>query len=118
MRLTVDSGATGNMMKASCATRLGVTVTASAQSAFQADGSSLLKAVGETRTRFQRDGHSLYFEGLVVENLHSDILAGSPFMEKNDVSIRPAKRQIRLGEDVYSYGSFQTSVDTCAPCLG
>lgn len=47
-RLTVDSGATGNMMKASCATRLGVTVTASAQSAFQADGSSLLKVVGET----------------------------------------------------------------------
>ena len=39
--LTVGSGATGNMMKASCATRLGVTVTGSTQSVFQADGSSI-----------------------------------------------------------------------------
>lgn len=38
-------------------------------------------------------------------------MADIPFMEKNDVSIRPAKRQIRLGEDVSSYGSLQTPVD-------
>ncbi len=111
VRLTIDSGATGNMIKASCATRLGITVTGSTQSAFQVDGSSLLEVVGETRTRFQRDGHSLYFEGLVVENLNFDIVAGIPFMEKNDVSIRPAKRQICLNEDVYSYGSLQTPMD-------
>ncbi|KAJ8388921.1 hypothetical protein AAFF_G00126770 [Aldrovandia affinis] len=111
VRLTIDSGATGNMMKASCATQLGVTITGSTQSAHQADGSSLLKVLGEIRTHFQRDGHNLYFEGLVVEDLDSDILAGIPFMEKNDVSIRPAKHQICLGDDVYRYGTYHTSTD-------
>lgn len=47
----------------------------------EGDGSYLLKVVGETRTYFQRDSHSLLFEGLVVENLDSDVLAGIPFME-------------------------------------
>ncbi|KAJ8400994.1 hypothetical protein AAFF_G00389510 [Aldrovandia affinis] len=111
VRLTIDSGATGNMMKASCATQLGVTITGSTQSAHQADGSSLLKVLGEIRTHFQRDGHNLYFEGLVVEDLDSDILAGIPFMEKNDVSIRPAKHQICLGDDVYRYGTYHTATD-------
>lgn len=53
VHLTVESGVTDNMIKASCATRLGVTVTESTQSAFKVDGSSLLKVVGETRTHFQ-----------------------------------------------------------------
>ena len=105
VRLTIDSGATGNMMKASCATRLGVTVTKTTQLAHQADGSSPLKVVGEVRTCFQRGGQNLYFEGLVVENLDSDILAGIPFMVKNDVSIRPAKHQVCVGENTYYYGN-------------
>lgn len=105
VRLTIDSGATGNMMRASCATRLGVTITSSTQSAHQADGSSPLRVMGEVRTCFQRDNQRLYFEGLVVENLDSDILAGIPFMTQNDVSVRPAKHQVCLGENIYSYGA-------------
>ncbi|KAL2076333.1 hypothetical protein ACEWY4_028085 [Coilia grayii] len=111
VRLTIDSGATGNMMRSSCATRLGVTITGSTQSAHQADGSSPLKVLGETRTYFQRDSLTLYFEGLVVENLDSDVLAGIPFMEVNDVSIRPAKHQVCLGDNVFCYGSNRTAVD-------
>ncbi|CAG2213632.1 unnamed protein product [Mytilus edulis] len=81
-RLTIDSGATGNMIRASAATKLNAKITSSSQSAHQADGSSPLTVVGETRLTFTRDKHQLYFEGLVVENLDSDILAGIPFMEK------------------------------------
>lgn len=98
-------------MRASCATRLGITITNSTQSAHQADGSSPLKVLGEIHTYFQRDNHELYFEGLGVENLDSDILAGIPFMMKNDVSVRPARHQVCLGEDVYSYGADSVSVD-------
>ena len=105
VRLTIDSGATGNMMKASCAARLGVAVTKTTQLAHQADGSSPLKVVGEIRTCFQRDEHSLYFEGLVVENLDSDILAGIPFMVRNDISIRPAKYQVCVGEHICYYAT-------------
>ncbi|KAL2088290.1 hypothetical protein ACEWY4_015189 [Coilia grayii] len=101
----------GNMMRSSCATRLGVTITGSTQSAHQADGSSPLKVLGETRTYFQRDSLTLHFEGLVVENLDSDVLAGIPFMEVNDVSIRPAKHQVCLGDNVFCYGSNRTAVD-------
>lgn len=111
VRLTIDSGATGNMMRASCATRLGITVTSSTQSAHQADGSSPLRVMGETRTYFQRDNQRLYFEGLVVENLDSDILAGIPFMTQNDVSVRPAKHQVCLGDNIYSYGSQTVATD-------
>lgn len=42
---------------------------------------------------------TLYFEGLVVDNLDVDILAGIPFMEYTDKSVRPAKRQLVL-EDI------------------
>lgn len=99
------------MIKASFATQLDMTVIGSTQSAFQADGACLLRVVGERRMYFQRDGHSLFFEGLVVENLDSDVLAGILFMEKNDITIRPAKRRICLGDDVYSYGCLQTTMD-------
>ena len=40
IRITIDSGATGNMMSLSTAKRLGAEITASFQSAQQADGSS------------------------------------------------------------------------------
>ncbi|KAL0153092.1 hypothetical protein M9458_051586, partial [Cirrhinus mrigala] len=111
VRLTIDSGATGNMIRAACATKLGLRVSSSTQSAHQADGSSPLKVVGETHTHFQRDGHMLFFDGLVVENLDSDILAGIPFMECNDISIRPAKHQVCVGSDIYEYGTNRTCGD-------
>ncbi|CAC5413329.1 unnamed protein product [Mytilus coruscus] len=91
---------------ASAATKLNAKITSSSQSAHQADGSSPLTVVGETRLTFIRDKHQLYFEGLEVENLDSDILAGIPFMEKNDIYIRPARRQVLIGNDcIYKYGS-------------
>lgn len=74
VRLTVDSGATGNMICASTATYLNAEITLSSQSAHQADGSSPLKVIGETRLTFVRNNHKLYFEGLVVENLEIEVL--------------------------------------------
>ena len=104
--ITIDSGATGNMMKASYARFLGVNVSTTKQLAKQADGLSPLKVVGEVHTSFTCDGHVLTFEGLVVENLDSDILAGMPFMEVNDIAIRPAKHEIHIGDTfTYKYGS-------------
>ena len=98
LRITLDSGATGNMIRHSIVTRLGCQVTPSSQSAHQADGSSPLKVVGETRPSFTRDNREFSFEGLVVENFDVDILGGTPFMEVNDISVRPAKRQVILGD--------------------
>ena len=115
LRITLDSGATGNMIRHSIVTRLGCQVTPSSQSAHQADGSSPLKVVGETRLSFTRDNQEFSFEGLVVENLDVDILAGTPFMEANDISVRPAKRQVILGDGTtYVYGSQSPSAVSTA----
>jgi len=78
--LTIDSGATGNMIPASSAISMEATITRSYQSAHQADGSSPLKVVGEIPLVFTRDDHELYFVGLVVENLDTTILADILFM--------------------------------------
>ena len=106
VRITLDSGATGNMIRHSLVTRLGGQLSPSSQSAHQADGCSPLKVVGETRLSFTRANREFSFEGLVVENLDVDVLAGTPFMETNHISIRPAKRQVTIGDGpTYAYGS-------------
>ena len=106
VRITIDSGATGNMIRHSTAKHLGCPIISSAQSVQQADGSSQLQVVGEIRTTFTRDNTDFTFEGLVVEDLDVEVLAGTPFMETNDVAVRPAKREVHLGNgSVYTYGS-------------
>ena len=100
--VTIDSRATGNMIRHSTA----ITIIPSAQCVQQADGSSQLQVVGEIRTTFTRDSTDLTFEGLVVEDLDVEVLAGTPFMEANDVAVRPAKREVLLGNgSTYTYGS-------------
>ena len=45
------------------------------------------------------------YEGMVVENLDVEVLAGTPFMEANDITVRPAKRLITLaGGSFFTYG--------------
>ena len=106
VRIVLDSGATGNMIRKSLVTRLGLPTANSRQSAHQADGCSPLSVVGETRFHLSRDGHTFYFEGLIIEDLDVEILAGIPFMTSNDITIRPAKTQISLGDGTtWSYAS-------------
>ena len=104
VRITIDSHAEGNMMRESTATRLSAEIKHSSQSAHQADGP--LAVVGEVRLTFTRDSKSFLFEGLVVRDLDVEVLAGTPFMEQNNISVRPAKRQIITSDGTqYTYGS-------------
>jgi hypothetical protein len=89
---------------------LNAKIDPSSQSAHPADGSSQLHVIGETRFVFTRDDIHFTFEGLVVKNLDVDVLAGIPFMEINDITVRPSKRTIKVGDHaVYQYGSKSTS---------
>ena len=94
--ITLDSGAETNLIKHSVARSIGAKITKSRQTATQADGKSPLKIIGETTLVLTRNQHTFMFEGLVAQNMDVDILAGVPFMAKNDISIRPAKEQIIL----------------------
>ena len=104
-RIVIDSGATANLISRAAADWLGVKITSSSQSAGQADGLSKLQVVGETKFSVTRDDHRLLFHALVVEHLDVPLLAGTPFMELNDVYARPAKREVRIGDSIYPYGS-------------
>ena len=77
-RLTIDTGATGNMIRTSTVVNLKGKISPTKQSAHQADGSSPLKVIGETKLSFSRGSHTFVFEGLVFENLDVDVLAGIP----------------------------------------
>ena len=93
--VTIDNGATGNMIRHSTAKHVGCPITSSAQSVQEADGSSQLQVVGELRTTITRDNTDFTFEGLVVEDLDVEVLAGTLFMEANDVC-NPLKERFSL----------------------
>ena len=78
VRITIDSGATGNLICESTAKPLGVSIKKSTQSAHQADGSSPLIIKGETAFSVMGDACTFNFDGLVVERLDVDILGGTP----------------------------------------
>ena len=106
LQITLDSGAEVSMIKYSVASLIGANIKKSDQSALQADGVTPLDILGETHLTLSRDNHSLQLEALVVNDLDVDVLAGIPFMARNDISIRPAKHQITIGgTDVVNYGN-------------
>ena len=105
LRITIDSGAETNMIRRSVANYIEAVITKSNQSALQADGQSPLIVSGETRLIVTRDQKKFVLEALVVDNLDVDVLAGVPFMDTNDIAIRPAKHQVILQDGtIYQYG--------------
>ena len=108
VRVTIDSSTTGNMIRHTVVQCLHCQVTPSSQSVHQADGSSPLHVVSETRFHFTHKGHTFTFEGFVVENLDVDFLAGTPLMESNNIAVRSGKHQVILGDGtIHNYGSQQ-----------
>ena len=95
VKLTLDSGAETNMIKYDVAKRLNLKINEnSTQEAVQADGHSSLGVRGETFFDCVRGDDIFTFEGLVVENLQTDVLAGIPFQEDNDVYAHTPSRTI------------------------
>ena len=76
-RLTIDTGAETNMIKASLASYIGASITKSSPQALQSNGHTPLTIVGETRLSLSRNDRTLTLEALVVKNLDVDILAGT-----------------------------------------
>ena len=87
------------MIRHSTVRSLNTTITKTKQSANQADALSLLLVVGEVCLILSRDGCDFYFDELVVESLDVELLGGVPFMDKNDIQLRPAHNQITLPDD-------------------
>ena len=71
----------------------------------QADETTPLKIVGEVKDlSITRGPHSFVLDALVTEKYFGDVIAGEPFLEKNDVAVRPFKKQIIIkGRDIVPY---------------
>ena len=92
------------MIKASVARGIAAPIVKTSQQALQADGVTPLVVVGETHLTLSRAGKHLTLDGLVVEDLDVDVLAGTPFMITNDISVRPAKGQVLIqGSEILAY---------------
>ena len=101
--MTVDSGATGNMIRFDVVKRLNLNIRKNTQKSNQADGHSHLDIVGEVTIEFQFKEHRLILEALVAAKLDDEVLGGIPFMKKNDVWVRPRKNLLGIGDATYTY---------------
>ena len=109
VRLTIDTGATTNMICASLAKAVGLHIVPASQMAHQADGVTPLEVTGEVHCELTRDDKVFHLDALVVNQLDVDVLAGNPFLVCNDIAARPAKRQIIIGgSEIIQYGGYGT----------
>ena len=82
------------MIKSSLARSIGAPITKSSQQALQADGLTPLAAVGETRLILSHADKNLALDALVVDDLDVHVLACTPFLITNDISVCPVKCQV------------------------
>ena len=92
VQLTLDTGATSNMVRASSAKLYGFPITPASQMARQADGVTPMDVIGEVHCSLTRGQWTFELDALVVRQLDVDILAGNPFMVRNDIGVRPSVR--------------------------
>ncbi|CAH1266400.1 B4GALNT2 [Branchiostoma lanceolatum] len=99
VNILLDSGAESSMIRADEAKRLGLRIHPNtSQTPSQADGGRMAGVLGECRTTFYRRKAPLRFDALVVSDLASPIIAGSPFLETNGFTINFKTRQIHLAD--------------------
>ena len=75
----------------------------------QTDGLNPLKVIGETHLVLSRGGTNLHLDALVVEDLDVEILAGTPSLVSNDISIRPPNIRSQLVKPLYTTVTIATA---------
>ena len=112
--ITLDCGAESDFIRLDTANKLGLKINKSIHNANLADMKTPLNVIGETQANFSRGNRCFVFNGLVVDQLDSEILAGVPFMTRNDIIPRCAKNEIIIGDsgEIIRYGSSTKSTDS------
>lgn len=105
IKITLDSGATSDMVRESFARSVGMRIHPASQLARQADGVSALDVHGEVHCTLTRGDRVFYLDALVVGKLSDDILGGCPFMFVNKIGVNPELWEITIeGTEVIKYG--------------
>ena len=105
----LDSGSESCLVSERFAKQAGMNISTQSvnQGAVQADSSSKLDIIGEVKNVVLRNGsHTFSLDALVCRNDIGDIIAGEPFLESNDIALRPFKQQIIIrGRDIIPYSN-------------
>jgi hypothetical protein len=103
--LLLDTGAESNLISESTASSLDLQISNTKQGALQADETTPLNIVGEVKeVQLNKGPHVFILDALVVKSAMTDIVAGEPFLELNDIAVRPAKHLITVkGKDSFPY---------------
>ena len=103
-KVTVDSGATSNLISLDVARSCNLKMQKSQQGARQLDGSPL-KVCGEVTTNLYYGSVMLKLNALVIEVMDTDVLAGIPFCKHNALDVSFAKEEIYVQGKTVKYGS-------------
>ena len=82
--LTIDTGATLTMVHALVARHIVLPISLASQMTRQADGVPPMEVTGEVHGDLTRGNKSFQLNALVVDALDVDLLAGQPFLLRND----------------------------------
>ena len=102
----LDSGAESNLVSKRFIEYLGLKISPpSNQGAVQADQTTPLDIVGEIKNiQLKRGAHTFTLDALVTRSDIGDVIGGEPFLEKNDIALRPARKQIIVkGREIIPY---------------
>ena len=97
-RWTLDSGSESDCITEEEALRLKLKWKPTSHTATQGDGKTPLNTIGEIHFVAWYGHHRLIFNGLVVKNLQTPILAGMPFHIVNNVQVNYCKSVIILDD--------------------
>ena len=113
VNVCMDTGAESDLVSEQFCLYAQIQIKPTKQGANQADGTTSLNAVGEIDVTITHGSHIFKLNALVIRNLSSDIIAGEPFLEANDIGVRSAKKQIIIkGRDVIYYNDTSSSTTT------
>ena len=103
--LLLDSGAESNLIGEATCILMGLKYSRTTQGAQQVDMKTPLPILGEVSgVKISKGANVFTLDALVTKDDIGDIVAGEPFLEMNDVAIRPAKRQIIVrGREIIPY---------------
>ena len=96
IHLGMDNGANVSYVTRKEVTKRGFAMKPNSQMSRLGDGKTLLPAIGEIDETFHRNSWTVRFRALVVDNLHADFVAGTPFMVDNHVTQDFVKGTITL----------------------
>ena len=105
--LCLDTGAESNLISQSIANFMNLAFSKTTQGALQADEKIPLAVIGEvTGIKISKGAYVFTLDALIVKEEIGYIVAGEPFLEDNDIAVRPAKRIIIIqGRETIPYAS-------------